>query len=440
MPEVVLDFPDKFQVLFTPRRYKVHYGGRGSAKSWSYARALLSIGLSRPLRVLCCREQQNSMAESVHKLLADQVEELGLSGAYNVQRDKLYGPGGTEFSFEGIKRNAKRIKSYEGIDVCWIEEADAISYESMQILSPTVRKKGSEIWISFNPDKKSDYIYRTFVLAPPENCVSTYVSWRDNPWFTEELRAEMEDLKARDYDAYLNVWEGQPKVLLAGAVYMEELRKVRAEKRIGVVPWVRGTPVDTFWDLGISDATTIWFRQKIGYEWHYIDYYEARQKPLDHFLALLQSKSYIYGSHVLPHDARAREKGTGMTIEERFRKVYPGQVRIARRSSVADGIDAARTILGNSWFDEKLCERGLECLYNYRFEVVDQLQGQLSQKPVHDWASDGADAFRYSAVETGIRGRKGEDFAQRVNPEGFSKLKLALSRYTGEHNPLAWLG
>ena len=432
-----LKFPEKFEVLFRPMRYKVFYGGRGSAKSWSFARALLLRGLDQSLRVLCCREQQNSMAESVHKLLSDQVDELGLSDVYTVQKDKIYGPKGTEFSFEGIKHNAKRIKSYEGIDICWIEEGDAISYESMLILSPTMRKKGSEIWISFNPNKKSDYIYRTYVLSPPENCVSVFVSWRDNPWFSQELQDEMADLKKRDYDAYLNVWEGQPKVLLTGAVYMEELRKVRAERRIGVVPHNHGAPVDTFWDLGISDSTTIWFRQRMGFEWHYIDYYEAKQKPLAHYLELLQSKNYVYGTHWLPHDARAREKGSGMSIEERFRKVYPA-VRIVRRLSLADGIDAARTNLGNSWFDEKACEQGLNCLYNYRYEVVDQLSGQLGQRPVHDWASDGADSYRYSSIETSGRSKRGSDFAQKVNPEGYARLQGLVQRYDNSQN--AWMG
>jgi len=309
----------------------------------------------------------------------------------------------------------------------------------MEILKPTIRKAGSEIWITFNPHKKTDYIYQNFVVNPPESCESIFVSWRDNPWFSEELREEMEDLKKRDYDAYLNVWEGQPKVLLAGAVYMEELRKVRLDKRITEVPWQKGIPVDTFWDLGRSDSTTIWFRQRVGFEWRYIKYYQARQKELDHFLEYLQRQSYIYGYHNLPHDAKAKQLGSKMSIEERFRAAYPEKVRIVKRLSVQDGIDAARTILANSWFDEKECEKGLECLYNYHYEVVDQITGQLSLKPVHNWASHGADSYRYSAISTSQRAGKPDDYARVVNPEGYSKLQIFLNRL-GQQSSTSWMG
>lgn len=425
-PQVELRFPDKFQNLFMPKRYKVYYGGRGSAKSWSIARALLLRGYSESTRVLCVREQQNSMAESVHKLLSDQIDNLGLSGFYEIQRDKIIGANGTTFSFEGIKRNATKIKSYEGIDVCWAEECDSLSEESMLVLVPTIRKPGSEIWLSFNPNKKTDYVYRTYVLNRKRtDAFVVFVSWRDNPWFSDELRAEMEELKKTDYDAYLNVWEGRPRVLLAGAVYMEELRRVSSDGRITAVPYIREVPVDTVWDLGRADATSIWFRQRVGFEWRYIDYYEASGKALDHYLTALQERPYVYGTHFLPHDARAKSLGTGMTVEERVRKV--SKTKIVRRLSLTDGIDAARVHLGSCWFDETLCEKGIEALQAYRYEVVDQLHGEYSRQPVHDWSSHCADAFRYSAVSSKQPKSGDADELERRNPELAKQIRTKLN-------------
>ena len=376
------------------------YGGRGSGKSWGIARALLIKGAQSPLRVLCCREQQNSIAESVHRLLCDQIEALGLSSFYEIQRDKIIGPGGGGFFFEGIRNNVTKIKSYEGIDICWVEEAHKVSEESWMVLVPTIRKTDSEIWISFNPDLKTDYTYKNFVLNPPKNSIVVNVNWRDNPWFPNELMQEMEELKLKDFDAYLNVWEGKCRVLLAGAVYATEMRTCMAEGRITSVPYSKVAPVSAIFDLGWADQTTIWFRQKIGFEWHFIDCYQNNRKPWDHYMQVLQEKGYLYDRIWLPHDAKAKEKGTGMSIEERARKRYPNAVKLVKRLSMADGIDAARTIFGDCWFDEVKCADGIEALQNYRYEVVDAVYGSLSRVPVHDWSSHFADGFRYAAVST----------------------------------------
>jgi phage terminase large subunit len=394
------EFPAKLQVLFQPKRYKTLYGGRAGMKSWGIARALLLQGYAKPLRVLCARQQQNSIAESVHKLLSDQIVLLNLSNFYEIQRDRIIGANGTSFFFEGIYRNVDRLKSYEGIDICWVEEAHAVTEDSWEKLTPTIRKPGSEIWISFNPSLEDDYTYRRFVLKPPVDSFVVFLTYRDNPWLSEESYAEVLDLKERDYDAYLNVWEGRCKRILTGAVYAEELRKLIADGRLTNVPYNPTLPVDTFWDLGWSDSTAIWFRQRVGFEWHYIDYYENHQKPLAHYQTVLQERGYVYGTHWLPHDAVAKEKGSGVSIEERLRKWGP--VRVVKKLSVADGTDAARTLLGSSWFDELACAQGFKALSHYRYEVQQEgPQGSivaLSKAPVHDWSSHGADSFRYSAV------------------------------------------
>lgn len=397
-PAVTHHFPLKLQCLFQPKRYKVLHGGRGSGKSWGVARALLIQGAQRPLRVLCVREQQNSIADSVHQVLSDQIEELGLSHLYNVQQKYIEASNGTRFSFEGVRHNVQRVKSYEGIDILWAEEAHAITSASWNVLIPTIRKPGSEIWVTFNPNLETDATYKMFCVEKPEDAFVVEVNWRDNPWFPDVLRLEMEKLKAKDYDAYLNVWEGKCRQLLEGAVYTEELRAAIADGRICKVPFQpEAGPVDVFFDLGWSDATALWFRQKVGFEWHYIHYYENRQQKLSHYLDYMTRQKWQYHTLWLPHDARAKEKGSGMSIEEQARKTS-WNVRIVRNVRLEDGINAARTIFPNCYFDAEGCETGLRALKHYRYEIVEEDKGTFSKLPVHDWSSHGADAFRYSAV------------------------------------------
>lgn len=213
------DFPDEFEPLFTPARYKVFYGGRGAGRSWSCARALLLMGVSRQLRILCARETQLSIADSVHKLLGEQVDILGLDRYYEVQKSRIIGANGTEFLFKGIKHNPQEIKSTEGVDVAWVEEAQAVSENSWNILIPTIRKEGSEIWITFNPGEESDPTYQRFVLNPPPKSIIKKVNWHHNPWLPQVLKDEMKYLRRVDYDAYLHVWEGEPRTISDAVIF-----------------------------------------------------------------------------------------------------------------------------------------------------------------------------------------------------------------------------
>jgi len=219
----ILDFPESFQFLFQPARYKVSYGGRGSGKSWAFARALVILATQRPLRILCVREFQNSIAESVHRLLSDQIENLGLSAYYEVQQAAILGragtsAGGSEFFFYGIRNNPTKVKSAEGIDICWVEEAEKVSERSWEILIPTIRSNEArtlisgltpEIWITFNPDEENDPTYQRFVAHPPPGVKPVQVNWTENPWFPEELKLEKDYLASVDPEAYEHVWNGQ---------------------------------------------------------------------------------------------------------------------------------------------------------------------------------------------------------------------------------------
>ncbi len=435
----VAQFPIKLQFLFEPHRYKVLWGGRGGSKSWGIARALLIIGKQRTIRVLCAREFQNSIKDSVHKLLSDQIAMLGMQDDYEIQLTSIKcRHTGTEFSFEGIRQNVSKIKSYEGIDVCWVEEAHAVTKTSWDILIPTVRKIGSEIWVSFNPMLETDDTYQRFVVRPPDDGVVMQIGWRDNPWFTDTMRREKDYLRVQDPDAYLNVWEGKCRVMLEGAVYANELRVATASGHITKVPYEPLKPVHVFWDLGWADSTSLWFAQLVGFEIRVIDYVENTQKPIAWYLMECQQRSYVYGDFWLPHDARAKSLGTGKSIEEIVR-ASGRTVRIVPRLSVEDGINATRTMFPNIWFDSERCVTGLNALRHYRYEVISEPTrpgelGALSRQPVHDWASHGADGFRYLAV--GLREKPSKGGAVVLDRV---KAALRLSRDNTPGTQHSWM-
>lgn len=194
-----------------PVRYRVAYGGRGGTKSWNIARAILLRGTERPMRILCAREFQKSIKQSVHKLLSIQIDKMGLSDFYHVGAQEIKGKNGTEIIFHGLHANVDQIKSLEDIDLCWIEEAATITKDSWEVLVPTIRNEGSEIWISFNPQLPSDHIFKLFCgESPPENAIVRKVSWRDNPFLSSTLRAERDAMFKRDPESEAHIWGGEP--------------------------------------------------------------------------------------------------------------------------------------------------------------------------------------------------------------------------------------
>jgi phage terminase large subunit len=209
--DLPINLPRFAEPMLHPYRYKVLYGGRGAGRSWTVARILLTLGASKTLRVLCARELQRSIQDSVHKLLVDQIKALQIPGYEITQREIRHVQTGTVFLFEGLRYNITKIKSMEGIDICWVEEAERVSKESWQVLIPTIRKAGSEIWITFNPDLEDDPTYARFVKHPPPRSFVQKVSWADNPWFPEELREEKDYLYRVDPEAAEHVWGGETR-------------------------------------------------------------------------------------------------------------------------------------------------------------------------------------------------------------------------------------
>lgn len=425
MRQVDAQFPAKLEVLFEPHRYKVLYGGRGSGKSWGIARALLIQATQRPLRVLCAREFQASIADSVHQLLSDQIAALGLNHFYNIQNNYITGANGSSFSFEGLRRNIKNIKSHEGADIAWVEEAESVTKTSWNILIPTIRKNASEIWVSFNPEFEDDETYQRFVLKPPKSAVLVYVNHHDNPFFPSVLEDERLSLKERDPDAYDHVWGGQCRRWLDGAIYANELRASYEKDRIRSVPYDPNSKVYTAWDIGSTDDTAIWWYQIVGGEIHIIESYAKSGGSPSHFASqitgynttidiidgqpvikqglplegLEHRREYDYAVHWLPHDAKAKTlAAAGKSVEEQLSTALGwGKVRITPRLSIEDGILAARTTFPRCWFDADACAEGLKALRKYRRELQHD-EVSLQKNPKHDWTSHYADAFRYLAI------------------------------------------
>ena len=387
-------FPKKFEALFQPEktRYRIFYGGRGGAKSWCFARALLAKGTKQPMRILCAREFQTSIKDSVHKLLSDQIYELNMESFYEITQTTIRGINGTEFIFAGIKNNTNNIKSIEGIDIAWVEEAQSVSANSWNVLIPTIRKQDSEIWVSFNPELPTDETWKRFVESPPESSVVVKVNWNDNPWFPETLNLERLSLKGRDLSAYNNVWEGATRNTVDGAIFGKEMEQAELENRITTVPYDPSKPCHAVFDLGWADNTACWIIQYVGFDIRVLRYFEDNQKTIQHYLSLMQTFGYIYDTIWLPHDGAAKSLGTGKSIEEIVRATGL-KVQILDRVPITDSINAARTIFPRCYFDRKNTEEGLNCLRHYRYDVDEH--GTFSQKPLHDIYSHGADAWRY---------------------------------------------
>lgn len=201
----------KFRPLIQRARYKSLRGGRGGMKSWAVAQLLIEIARRGRYRFLCARELQNSISDSVISLLSETITRLGYDAEFEVQRSRIiHLRTGTEFLFYGIKSNPTKLKSINGIDICWIEEAENVSHDSWNILIPSIRKAGSEIWLTWNPKNILDATYQRFVVNPPDDFIEIVVNYTDNPHLPDVLQKEAEECKARDYDLYRHIWLGEP--------------------------------------------------------------------------------------------------------------------------------------------------------------------------------------------------------------------------------------
>lgn len=396
----MIQFPEKLQPLFKPARYKVIYGGRGKGGSWGIARALLLQGWESPLRILCTREIQKSISESVHQLLTDQVKSMSLHGFYNVREKEIRGANGTLFSFAGLRDlSVANLKSYEGYDRVWVEEAEKTTKKSWEVLIPTIRKIGSEIWVNFNPQLDSDETYVRFIERTPPDCVLIPMSYRDNPWFPEVLEKERQYLQQTDKEAYSNVWEGQCRSSVDGAIYAGEITAAIEAKRIRPVPYDPLLKVHTVWDLGWNDRMSIGFAQRLHSEIRWIDFLEGQHKTYDWYVNQIKAKGYNLGRHFLPHDGRHKNAQTGLSAEEIIRKLGLDATASEAAMPVEDGIKAVRLMFHQMYFDEVKCKPLFDHLRRYRRSIPTNT-GE-PQGPMHDEHSHAADMVREAVRRVG---------------------------------------
>jgi phage terminase large subunit len=395
--------PHKLGFLFEMHRYKVAYGGRGAAKSQSFARALLTLGAAQKLRILCTREVQKSIKDSVHKLLGDLIESMGLGKFYEVLETEIRGRNGTEIIFAGLRgQTVESIKSYEGVDVAWVEEAQAVSKRSWDILIPTIRAENSEIWVSFNPDMDTDETYKRFIERKPTGAIVVKMNWQDNPWFPAVLNQERLDCQRTQPDDYDNIWEGKPKTVVAGAIYAKEMAQMIDDGRVRPVPYDPLLPVHTIWDLGWNDSMVLLMVQKpLPSVVNVINYIEDSFLTYADYKRDMDALGYRWGSHWLPHDARNKDPKSGMSTVQVLRKLGLRNLRVIGRSDVEQGIRNARMLFPRVYIDSTERKRPtghlggarlIECLKRYRRNVP-STTGEPST-PVHDEYSHGADAWR----------------------------------------------
>jgi len=384
-----------------PHRYKVAHGGRGSGKSMGVARLLILRAYTKREKILCCREIQGAIRESVHALLEDQIRLMGLSSAFEIQAKKITCLiTGSVFIFKGLHHNIKEIKSMEGVSIVWAEEAEKISKVSWDTLTPTIRVEESEIWITFNPDDDLDETWIRFVEDPPPDTYVTQINYKSNQWFPDVLRKEMEYLKAKDYDDYEHIWLGKPRKAMKGAYYAQQMTDVWAEGRVTNVPHNQDAPVQVAFDLGMADSMVLWFAQRQGSEVRVIDCWEFTGTNLVDVIKNLIDSKYIISQVVLPHDGRVRGMITGkrrIDVVSDFGFNVSEAPTIHDGVGVDDGIRAVKTFLSRCWFDKTKCEKGLKALKRYRTKYNEERK-VFDRNPFHDWTSDFADSFRYLAI------------------------------------------
>lgn len=403
--EIDIDIPAPFVELFAPSkqwRHLLYYGGRSSGKSTQVALSRLISGSKKRERGLCTREFQNSISESVHQLLRDLIDKYKLHD-WEAQREVIRNKKtGSEIYFKGLHNNAQSIKSTEGLDWAWVEEAQSVSSESIETLIPTIRKPGSYLIWTMNRQTENDPVWEKLATHPDE---LTYIrkvnSDAIESLLSDEIIHEREMMRKNNPEFYEHVWLGEPLTSNTGSVFGKQLAQAREDGRIGSVPYDATTGVYTAWDLGIGDATAIWFFQRVGREIHFIDHYEASGEDLGHYISVLNNKPYNYAKHFLPHDAKQRELQTNMTRVDFFAQNGINNVEVLRPTSFQVGNDdinlIARPKLSLCWFDAEKCKRGLECLRAYHYDY-DAKNNLLKSQPEHDWSSHSSSAFIYALM------------------------------------------
>ena len=433
MTTLKIQIPEKLGGIFQGSAdYRGAYGGRGAAKTLGFAKMAVvettQLYKGKPWKFLCGRELQKSLKDSVHSVIASQIEELGLSSEFEVGREFIRHKNGNEFLFYGLRTNIAEIKSLHGVRRTWLEEAQKVSQTSLDYLIPTVMRDfpDCEIWASWNPEDEDDPIQEMFTTHADDRTKCVKINWYDNPWFPESLnKVRLRDKKNKP-DKYGWIWEGNFNVNNEASVYGKWIEKARSQGRIREGIYDPSLPVFTVWDLGYSDDTAIWWFQVAGNEIRVIDYYENNRQDMRHYAEQIYGReipeeyckfgangkilsfklgnplkdaehrsSYSYADHYVPHDAANKllQAGGRSVVDQLFELGVKSKVVAA--TSQQNQISAARSAIDLAWFDPVRCKAGIRCLKKYAF--AEKESGGYSQTPVHDIYSHAADAFEVLA-------------------------------------------
>ena len=391
-----------FRPLLEPARYKGAYGGRGSGKSHFFGELMVEECLTTPgTLAVCIREVQKSLMQSSKRLIESKIHQLGVGSTFKILHDRIITPGDGLIIFQGMQdATAESIKSLEGFRIAWIEEAQTLSHQSLSLLRPTIRTKGSQLWANWNPRRKSDAIDDFLRVKKPDNATVVQANLRDNPWFPdvldEERRLDLEIYPER----YRHIWEGDYASAFEGAYFAKALELSRQQGRIGRVAVDPVLPVKAFFDIGgaghSSDAMAIWIAQFVGREIRLLDYIEGVGQPLAYYANELRRRGWKDAIIYLPHDGVAHNNISGKRyidhwVEAGFECASPIKNRGAGAAMMR--IEAARRVFPRCWFNDTKTEAGRDAL-GYYHERQDEKRS-IGLGPEHDWSSHAADAIAY---------------------------------------------
>lgn len=406
-----IELPPKLIPVFTAKnvRYRCAYGGRGSGKTRSFAkmtavRAIQLAAAGKTGQIVCGREFMNSLEDSSFAEVKAAIESedwlkerFDIGDKYIRTKDRRI-----DYSFCGLRHNLGSIKSKAKIHLVWVDEAEPVTETAWKIIIPTVREEDSELWITWNPERKASATHKRFREDPPDSSIIVEINWRDNPKFPKELEYErQQDLKKRP-ESYDHIWEGDFISVVEGAYYAKHVIQARAEGRIGRVATDPLMTIRAFWDIGgtgeKADACAIWIAQFIGKEIRLIDYYEAIGQPLSAHVDWFRRHGYESAHCVLPHDGANHEKVERVTYQSALAEAgFSTEVVLNQGKGAAfSRVLAARRLFNQMWFDQDKCDAGIQAISWYH-EKQDEKRG-IGLGPCHDWSSHGADAFGLMCV------------------------------------------
>lgn len=434
MTDLVAEVPRSIAPLLSPARYKGAYGGRGGAKSHYFAEELILQCYEKKTRAACIREVQVTIRDSVRQLLIDKIQKFNFGSYFTVMDREISAHNGSLIVFKGMQSyNAENIKSLENFDIAWVEEAQTLSKHSLKLLRPTIRKESSELWFSWNPRHDTDAVDEFFRGGSKRRgMVSVEVNWKDNKWFPNVLRMEMEDDYQDDPEMADHVWGGGYQIITEGSYYARHMLKAEQDGHVGYFPYIPELPVHTAWDIGVDDYSAVWFIQEDGLEARIIDYFELSGGGIEDIvndtfpelnpdvaltaaglIEIGREHPYTYGTHFMPHDIMVREWGRG--AKTRYQTAMEWGLRPIHKG-VAVGpierINAVRALFPQLRFnDTKRVRNGIKRINRYHRRWNDSMQTYTT--PEHDENSHGCDALGEFAVNCSIKPQP----AEKANPE-----------------------